>query len=63
MLTAWLLITCKNPFNLTKFDNLTVKCEANKNSITERIIDCLTLLNNLYILHGEMVYLFYFNLI
>lgn len=54
MLTAWLLIICKNPFSLTKFDTSLCGQQDNK-PITQRIIDCMSLLNESYILHGEMV--------
>lgn len=55
MLTAWLLIICKNPFNLTKLDNLSICGQQDNKPIAQRIIDCMSSLHNLYILHGEMV--------
>uniref|UniRef100_A0A915CUZ3 Tubulin-specific chaperone D n=1 Tax=Ditylenchus dipsaci TaxID=166011 RepID=A0A915CUZ3_9BILA len=50
MLTVWLLIICKNPFSLAKFDS----SSGQEKPIAERIVDCMSTLQNHNIPQGEL---------
>ncbi|KAH7727513.1 beta-tubulin cofactor D family protein [Aphelenchoides avenae] len=50
VLLVWFSIICKNPFNLSKFDNTS----GSTTTITQRIIDCLTAFQRSWVIQGEM---------
>lgn len=54
ILIVWLLIICKNPFNLAMFDSSKSRMN-NEKSTTERILNCLQVFREWYAVDLRMV--------